>query len=506
MSQYAAKHAAPSGRSSQRKHQTKQKAPHRGARRLAVGLGIAVALGGAAYGAGCYYFQDHFLPNTTVNGRNVSLKSESEVASDISSSTDGYASTVRAGDFSCTVAASDIDLKTDGDTAARDALSQQDVAAWPYLALKGSNLEVQQGISYDEQKLSDAVGAAVDAYNAQAQQPEDATWTYDEESGQYQIKPEQPGDVVSRDAVVSSALSGVGSLSETTTCGDSAKVAPARTSGDEALQAAVRQANAMLSESIPLTYQGKVKATVGHDQLAKWVSIGDDLSVSVDRDAVASYVSGTVSKAVDTEDEENSYTVAKGSLAGKIAESVESGSGGSVEIPVKTTPKPKRQADESDAKGSGSSKQDGDGASGAAKGSYDASLGSYIDVNLSSQKATYYSGSGSVLWSSSIVSGNSSEGRSTPTGTYQINSKATDQTLVGSDEDGDGEPDYKSHVSYWMPFIGNSVGLHDATWRGSFGGSIYESNGSHGCVNLPYGKAQELYGMVPVGTTVRVHY
>ena len=68
-----------------------------------------------------------------------------------------------------------------------------------------------------------------------------------------------------------------------------------------------------------------------------------------------------------------------------------------------------------------------------------------------------------------------------------------------------GKPDYKSKVKYWMPFNGNLIGLHDASWRTKFGGSIYKSDGSHGCVNLPSGKAADLYDLIRVGDVVCVH-
>ena len=61
--------------------------------------------------------------------------------------------------------------------------------------------------------------------------------------------------------------------------------------------------------------------------------------------------------------------------------------------------------------------------------------------------------------------------------------------------------DYESFVSYWMPFSGG-YGLHDASWRSSFGGSIYKTNGSHGCVNLPSSKASALYSEIYVGIPV----
>ena len=47
-----------------------------------------------------------------------------------------------------------------------------------------------------------------------------------------------------------------------------------------------------------------------------------------------------------------------------------------------------------------------------------------------------------------------------------------------------------------------NIGMHDATWRSSFGGTIYKTKGSHGCINMPYEKAQELYGYIEKGTPV----
>jgi len=43
-----------------------------------------------------------------------------------------------------------------------------------------------------------------------------------------------------------------------------------------------------------------------------------------------------------------------------------------------------------------------------------------------------------------------------------------------------------------MPFNGG-IGLHDADWRSKFGGTIYQTNGSHGCINLPPKVAAQVY-------------
>ena len=52
-----------------------------------------------------------------------------------------------------------------------------------------------------------------------------------------------------------------------------------------------------------------------------------------------------------------------------------------------------------------------------------------------------------------------------------------------------------------MPF-NNNVGMHDASWRSEFGRNIYRTNGSHGCINLPYSVAQEIYDYVEKDTPV----
>ena len=117
----------------------------------------------------------------------------------------------------------------------------------------------------------------------------------------------------------------------------------------------------------------------------------------------------------------------------------------------------------------------------------------YIDVDIANQMLTYFV-NGAVVLSTPCVTG--SPGRSTPRGIFQINSCIPGKYLNG--------PTWHVWVNRWMRFAGG-CGIHDATWRKSFGGNIYKTNGSHGCVNIPYDQALALYNMVGVGTTVYVH-
>jgi lipoprotein-anchoring transpeptidase ErfK/SrfK len=55
-----------------------------------------------------------------------------------------------------------------------------------------------------------------------------------------------------------------------------------------------------------------------------------------------------------------------------------------------------------------------------------------------------------------------------------------------------------------MP-IYQGIGLHDASWRKKFGGNIYQSDGSHGCINLPRPVAEFTYNNYPSGTIVICH-
>jgi len=92
-----------------------------------------------------------------------------------------------------------------------------------------------------------------------------------------------------------------------------------------------------------------------------------------------------------------------------------------------------------------------------------------------------------------VVTGNPNRGRSTKLGVYMLNYKETGSTLRG--------PDNEAPVTYWMPFNGN-IGIHDASWRYSFGGEIYKSNGSHGCINAPKYLAKAIYDKIEEGTPI----
>ena len=115
-------------------------------------------------------------------------------------------------------------------------------------------------------------------------------------------------------------------------------------------------------------------------------------------------------------------------------------------------------------------------------------ISTYVELDLSRQRLWMYV-NGNCIVETPFVSGNVSSGYATPVGIYYLTYKTTNTKLEGYNRDGS---KYSSPVSFWMPFNGG-IGLHDATWRSNFGGNIYLTNGSHGCINLPYNAAKTIY-------------
>lgn len=120
----------------------------------------------------------------------------------------------------------------------------------------------------------------------------------------------------------------------------------------------------------------------------------------------------------------------------------------------------------------------------------------YIEVDLTLQKL-YYFKNGQMIIESPIVSGDLLTNSATPAVVCDVYAKQTDRYLRGDD--------YNDFVHYWMPVYGN-YGIHDAMWRSEFGGEIYKTSGSHGCVNMPLEAMAQVFAHSKIGTPVVIHH
>lgn len=455
---------------------------HRGAKVLGITLLVLAVLAGAGYGVAYAYFSDHLVPGTKVAGIDASNMTRDEVARAVAEREAAWSEQVTSPTgFSLTLTAADVGVKVDAQAVADDAFAKTDPVRWPLDLLAPKTTGLGKRESVDQEALAAYVQQAVDAYNQGAQAPTDATVSFDATQAAYVVSAESAGTQLDPAAVTEAVRRGVSERAAQVELDDSALAKPAVSSGDEGLNQVAASANAMIGTQVPITKDGKTVATVDTDQLASWVSVSDDNQVQLDEDAVRTWVKKNLTRAAKGEDDEHVFGLDADKTTAALTASVKEGAGAPVELVTKTIKDKPKETD------------------GAAE------LGRHLDVNLSTQYARFYDENGKVIWESDIVSGKTSEGRDTPTGDFHIMGKQTDRDLVGADEDHDGEPDYVSHVQYWMPFRSGGYGLHDASWRSSFGGTIYKNNGSHGCVNLPTSKAAELYQIVKKGDRVVVH-
>lgn len=118
----------------------------------------------------------------------------------------------------------------------------------------------------------------------------------------------------------------------------------------------------------------------------------------------------------------------------------------------------------------------------------------YVEISIDQQHMWFYK-NGKLMADTDVVTGNNNS-MDTPKGYFSIFNKARNTNLTG--------PGYVSFVNYWMAFY-RGCGIHDASWRSKFGGTIYKGNGSHGCVNTPKSQVVKIYNNAPVGTPVIVY-
>ena len=446
------------------------------AKRVAIGAATILALLIACYGAGYAYFSSHFVPGTTVDGMDASNLSQDELAAKIDRIAETWSSHVTGNGLDLTLAEGDVGLTADGTLRATAARAEVDPKRWPLELLSPKQIETGTGVSLDDTRLHATMQAAIDTVNATAAQPTDAYVTYDEGMGTFVIRDATIGGVIDATSAIDTVKTSALCLRQSLELGEAQLVKPQLTSDSPELIAARDAANRVLSLEIPLTKGGQELTRVSKDQIARWVSVGEDMQLDVDVDAIDDWANESLSDKVASSDEVHDYDVDSTSVASSIADNLHRCAADTIEIPLAITGERPRER------------------------------GRHIDINLSTQYARFYGGDGTVIWRSYLVSGNTSKRHGTPTGEYSILNKATNQTLIGADENHDNKPDYKSHVNYWMPFLGNAYGLHDASWRSRFGGSIYSYAGSHGCINLPREKAAELFDLVNVGDKVNIHW
>lgn len=428
------------------------------------------------------FFSSHFLFNTRINDEDVSGKDAAQIEQELSDKASGYVLTISGrGNLKEDITSDEVKLHPVFDGTFEKLIKQQNVFLWPVNIFMKTNLEADSVAEYDDSLFDSRTAALVFDNESEQKQPVDATYKY--ENAKYDIVPEDEGSTIiasKMTAAISKSLEEMQTELDLDEAGCYEE--PSVRSDDANLIKLVDNLNKYAGVDLKYTF-GSATEIVDGAMVSEWLVI-NGTNVTLDRDKVSDYVTSLMRK-YDTFGKTRSFnsskdgviTVSGGhygwwtdkkSTTDALIEAINNGTKGDIK-PVYI-------------------------AEGAQYGENDIGS-SYVEIDLDKQHVYVYK-EGKLVAETDCVSGKASVGNFTPDGTYAITYKEKDATLNGEN--------YSSDVKFWIPFNGN-IGMHDASWRSSFGGEIYVASGSHGCVNLPTDKAKSVFDNVEKGEAVVVY-
>lgn len=449
-----------------------------------IGALVVIYLGIAAF------FMSHFLVNTSINGKDFSGKTVADVEEYLKEQVADYELTIlEQNNVSDVITGSEISLAYKENSRVQDALENQRQLLWLISLFSESDTDITIEVEYDDAALEENI-QNLQAVTAEQVDPVAAHPEYDGNS--FVVAEEQYGTTVDMETLTAKIKEHITEFDTTLDMMDEeCYVMPAYTSDSPEVQAACDEMNEYLKASI--TYPMDEDVVVDKDLISKWVTYDDDMKVAFNEDAVREWMR-EFGKKYDTLGTTRTITTP----TGKTAEVSGGTYGWSVDEETET-----KNLINSIKNGEVAERAPAYKQTAASHGAQD--WGStYIEVDIAAQHM-WYIVDGAVGMESDVVTGLPADGRDTPTGVYSILYTERDSTLKGETDPETGKPSYETPVAFWMPFTWQGHGFHDATWQSSFGGSRYQTNGSHGCVNMPYDKAEQLFNMISAGTPVIVH-
>lgn len=453
--------------------------------------GVVVLVG--AVGGGLYWheslkYQTCFLPGTIVDGMDVTGKTASEVEDAIAEQLKGYTLTINGREeLSESITGESVGLYAEFDDTLEKAVAAQKPMDWGKYRFGKAVNEVNTDalLHYSSEMLDEAVAGLSCMDRENMREPQDARISdYDSATGSYTIIKEDEGTELLEDKVKEAVASAIMSLSESVNLEEQGcYLSPSVTSEDEALKTACESMNRYVGAKITYKF-GDRSETLSGNEIHNWLTV-NGTSVGVSEAKAAEYVKNLASSyntAYKPKTLKTSYgknvTITTGSYGWKIDQTKETAALVSL---IKNGEQTSREPEYSQKAASRSGNDYGN---------------TYVEINLTAQHLYFYV-DGKLLVQSDFVSGNAAKGWSTPAGAYALTYKQRNATLKGQG--------YATPVSYWMPFNGG-IGLHDANWRKTFGGTIYKNNGSHGCINLPSAVAKTIYENISAGDPVLCYH
>ncbi len=429
------------------------------------------------------WFMFHFNNKTIINGTDVSFQSVDDVSEMLKEYQENYELTVgmRNAD-KYVITSADINLSMTPDISESDIKHEQNGLLWPFYIKKVKKYDLKYTVTYDKNLLEAAVKDfdCLDKNNMEV--PKDA---YVEiKDGKPVVIEETKGTSIDYDVLLSEICSALEACESDIDLSESDCYKTAVITADsEEIANRVDSLNQYLDMVIHFKFD-EVEFDLDADKFSKWMYY--DKGWRFKKDEIHKYVVD-LSEKYDTIGTFRSFRTYNGDYVEELG--TEYGWAIDVESEEAVLKELLEQGETCEHRPEFIQE-------GAAYNSLNDIGYDYIEVDLTNQHV-YVIIDGSLVAECDCVTGCVKDGNATPDGLYSIYYKKTPALLKGED--------YETKVTYWMPFNGG-IGLHDASWRGTFGGDIYMNGGSHGCVNLPPKSAAAIYNIIYPGMPVICYY
>ena len=373
----------------------------------------------------------------------------------------------------------EIDLKYNKNEILDNIINKQKSSIWIYEIFKRKNYVHDKFFNYDIDLLKESFEKLNCLNDEKTTEPKSASLKFN--GIKYEIIDEVYGDKVKKDELFNKIEEAIQYGKVKVNIGEvNCYEKPIYTSNSLELIEAKKICDKYVSSKIVYTFD-EATETVDRGVISSWITIDENLNARIDKEKIKEYVqelsrkydtygktrifATSVGKEVEVKGGNYGFRIDKDKEYTELINAIESGQS-IVKEPVYIQ-KAKNRGDNDIGK-------------------------TYVEVNITRQQLWFYK-DGELVTRGSVVTGNVERGWKTPNGTYVLNYKQKDAVLRGDN--------YASKVKYWMPFNGN-IGLHDASWRGAFGGNVYKNDGTHGCVNLPSYLAKKIFDNIEEGPPI----
>ncbi|MEG0772092.1 peptidoglycan binding domain-containing protein [Clostridium sp.] len=425
------------------------------------------------------YFANHFFFNTVINGVEVSLKAHDEVDNKFRSYGKDYRlQLIERNDEIEEIIGQDIEMDFNERNSIAKVYKMQNSFKWISSLLREQKYFVHDLYVYNSDNLENKINE-LKCLNEDIIEPQSVSFKYS--NGFYEVTEEVYGNKLYKDklkaTVEKSILKGETKLDlNENRCYEN----PKYTLDSDKTSETKNLLNEYVKTKITYIF-GNVNEILDGNIINQWLSVDEDLEVTLNEKSVFEYVLG-LSKKYDTVGIPREIKTS----TGKIVEV----NGGFYGWKINCSAEAKALL-ENIKQGKVLEKEPIYTQRAVSREKNDIGK-TYVEINITKQHLWFYK-NGKLIVQGSVVTGNPNRGRGTKLGVYMLNYKEKGSTLRGAD--------YEAEVTYWMPFNGN-IGIHDASWRYSFGGEIYKSRGSHGCINSPLYLAKKIYENIEEGTPI----